>query len=120
MRLVKQELLRIPLNSSSGLSCPQVRDMRKEYRTKKGLFVAADGVSLEVQPNSLVALLGPSGSGQSHLRMHIRLHPPSTANYSGIATSYRRRHVSGLHRYWARDWCLHHQLAEADRARAGV
>ena len=37
--------------------------MRKEYHTKKGLFVAADGVSLEVQPNSLVALLGPSGSG---------------------------------------------------------
>ena len=37
--------------------------MRKEYRTKKGLFVAANGVSLEVQPNSLVALLGPSGSG---------------------------------------------------------
>jgi hypothetical protein len=37
--------------------------MRKEYHTKKGLFVAANGVSLEVQPNSLVALLGPSGSG---------------------------------------------------------
>jgi len=39
--------------------------MRKEYRTKRGLFVAADGVSLEVEPNSLVALLGPSGSGQA-------------------------------------------------------
>ena len=54
--------------------------MRKEYRTKKGLFVAADGVSLEVQPNSLVALLGPSGSGRvPHLVMHVPAARDTTA-----------------------------------------
>ena len=37
--------------------------MRKEFTTKKGLFVAVDGVSIDVEPNTLVALLGPSGSG---------------------------------------------------------
>ena len=37
--------------------------MRKEFKTKRGLFVAVDGVSVDVEPNTLVALLGPSGSG---------------------------------------------------------
>ncbi len=67
VRPCKRTQLCIPLDSEDGLSPLQVRDMRKEYRTKRGLFVAADGVSLEVEPNSLVALLGPSGSGQPDL-----------------------------------------------------
>ena len=37
--------------------------MRKEYNTKKGRFVAVGGVDVDVEANSLVALLGPSGSG---------------------------------------------------------
>ncbi len=43
---------------------PQVRDLWKEYSTKaRGLFVAARGVSLDIEANSITALVGPSGSG---------------------------------------------------------
>lgn len=43
--------------------------MRKEFKTKKGPFLAVDDVSIDVEPNTLVALLGPSGSGESMERI---------------------------------------------------
>ena len=41
----------------------EVRDMAKHFATKKGLFTAVDGVSVEMAPGTITALLGPSGSG---------------------------------------------------------
>ena len=51
------------LGSGARAPPPQVRGIRKHFNTKKGLFVAVDGVTIDVEPNTLVALLGPSGSG---------------------------------------------------------
>jgi hypothetical protein len=44
----------------------QASGIVKDYRTRKGVFRAVNGVDLEVAANSLVALLGPSGSGRPH------------------------------------------------------
>lgn len=40
--------------------------MVKHFRTAKGVFKAVDGVDVDIEPSSIVALLGPSGrSAQS-------------------------------------------------------
>ena len=41
----------------------QVENMRKVYTTRKGSFVAADDISLEIPAGKMTALVGPSGSG---------------------------------------------------------
>ena len=42
----------------------QVRNLYKEYMTKaRGTFVAARGVDMDIEANSITALVGPSGSG---------------------------------------------------------
>ena len=54
-----------PFSSDSHCPAKQVHGIHKHFKTKKGLFVAVDGVTIDVEPNTLVALLGPSGSGTS-------------------------------------------------------
>jgi putative ABC transport system ATP-binding protein len=49
----------------------ELRDVTKRYRTGSDRpAVAADGVSVHIEPGALVALAGPSGSGKSTL-LHL-------------------------------------------------
>ncbi len=41
----------------------QVQDLSKVYNTRKGSFLGADKVSLDIPSGKMTALLGPSGSG---------------------------------------------------------
>jgi len=45
------------------LSIFQVQDLSKVYTTRKGSFLGADNVSLDIPAGKMTALLGPSGSG---------------------------------------------------------
>lgn len=40
-----------------------VRDMVKHFKTPRGLFKAVNGASVAMEPGTITALLGPSGSG---------------------------------------------------------
>ncbi|HWI72196.1 MAG TPA: ABC transporter ATP-binding protein [Baekduia sp.] len=52
-------------------SAVHVTDVVKRYMLDQGIeLVAADGISLTVEPGALVALTGPSGSGKSTL-LHL-------------------------------------------------
>jgi peptide/nickel transport system ATP-binding protein len=56
-----------------------VRDLRVNYLTTRGLVKAVDGVSFTIKPGEVVGLAGESGSGKStiaHAILRI-LHPPA-------------------------------------------
>ena len=40
-----------------------VQDMVKHFETRRGLFKAVNGASVDMEPGTITALLGPSGSG---------------------------------------------------------
>ena len=48
---------------SRQLCVAQVQDLSKVYTTRKGSFVAAENISLDIPAGKMTALLGPSGSG---------------------------------------------------------
>ncbi len=45
----------------------EVRDLTKRYRTRGGEVVALEGVSIDVPPGRMTAVVGPSGSGKTTL-----------------------------------------------------
>ena len=50
--------------ADTGTPAAQVRNLHKEYTTKaRGTFVTAAGIDLDIEANSITALVGPSGSG---------------------------------------------------------
>ena len=42
----------------------QFADVRKEYRSASGAVQAVDGVSLDLAPGEMIALVGRSGCGK--------------------------------------------------------
>ncbi len=51
------------VNFLRQLYVDQVQDLSKVYTTRKGSFVAAENISLDIPAGKMTALLGPSGSG---------------------------------------------------------
>ena len=51
------------VKSLRQLYVAQVQDLSKVYTTRKGSFVAAENISLDIPAGKMTALLGPSGSG---------------------------------------------------------
>jgi oligopeptide/dipeptide ABC transporter ATP-binding protein len=61
-----------------------VEDLRTEFPSRSGPVRAVDGVSFELQPRQVLALLGESGSGKSTTGLSIlRLVPPPGAITGG-------------------------------------
>ncbi len=91
-----------------------LRDLRKTYALRQGLIsrlvgssqsvAAVDGVSLSIEPGTIVGLVGESGCGKSTLaRMIVGLTPPSSGEISwrgrtldGLAGPDRREYRSGV------------------------
>lgn len=55
--------------SVQSLCLLQVQDLTKVYTTRKGDFLAADQISLDIPAGKMTALLGPSGSGRHARRL---------------------------------------------------
>ena len=50
----------------------KTQDLRFSYTTAEGLApVVLDGVNLDIEPGSFVAVLGHNGSGKSTLAKHL-------------------------------------------------
>jgi len=63
----------------SNESTLDIRDLRVNYLTTRGIVKAVNGVSFQVKPGEVVGLAGESGSGKStiaHALLRI-LHPPA-------------------------------------------
>lgn len=62
----------------------EIRDLHLHYGTTKGIARAVDGLSLSVERNEVLVVLGESGCGKTSLtRALLRLLPRNVARYSG-------------------------------------
>ncbi len=52
------------MSDARGLSV-EVKDLRREFKTKSGPVVALEGVSLEVKEGEILGVLGPNGAGKT-------------------------------------------------------
>ena len=53
----------------------KVENLRKEYGEGNSKVIALDGVNLEIERGEFVAIVGPSGSGDSDIMMTDTINP---------------------------------------------
>lgn len=53
----------------------KVENLRKEYGDGNNKVIALDGVNLEIERGEFVAIVGPSGSGDSDIMMTDTINP---------------------------------------------
>ena len=63
------------------ITTPLIRfaDVSKVYYLESGDFTALDHISLEIQENEFVAIMGPSGSGKSTMMNQLVIHDVPTS-----------------------------------------
>jgi oligopeptide/dipeptide ABC transporter ATP-binding protein len=72
----------------------EVRDLRVTYRTREGAIPAARGVTFDVRPGEILAIVGESASGKSTVGHAILdLLPPATSEMTGTVR-WRGRDLS--------------------------
>ncbi len=65
----------------------EVRNLKKHFNVEKGRLHAVDGVSLKIQKNEIVGLVGESGCGKSTLgRTLVGLYDKTSGDvyYDGV------------------------------------
>jgi len=74
-----------------------VRDLRTEFATGRGVVRAVDGVSWDIMPGETVALVGESGCGKSVSALSVmRLVAPTAGRISGGRIYFRGRDLLAL------------------------
>jgi ABC-type glutathione transport system ATPase component len=79
----------------------QLEDVEVTFNTRRGILRAVDGVSLEVRPGEVLALVGESGCGKTTLiRSILGLEPRSggSITFNGRSVGSRQRGLRTLRR----------------------
>src|SRR5688500_15505559 len=72
-----------PATGPAGAPLLSVRDLRVQFKTKRGLVKAADGVSFDIGENEVVGIVGESGSGKTVTALSVLGLLPATARVTG-------------------------------------
>ena len=77
----------------------RVDNLKTYFRTAEGLALAVDGVSFEIQPNEIFAIVGESGCGKSVTALSISQLVPQPAGFiAGGEIHYKGREITRLPR----------------------
>jgi len=70
----------------------EVRDLRVEFPTRRGILTAVDGISLDIRPGEILGVVGESGAGKSMTGMAVLglLEPPGHIAGGEIRLAGRR------------------------------
>ena len=75
----------------------RVDNLQTYFRTAEGLALAVDGVSFEIQPNEIFAIVGESGCGKSVTALSISQLVPQPAGFiAGGEIHYKGREITRL------------------------